>query len=281
MDALDFLESHKYTEAIAECRRRLAINPHDMGAAATLASALKAVKDYREALLLFERVGFHEQENKLTPGHPGRWLEISCMHWFLGDREKAIDVMHGLVEGILDGSISYGDAAGGVTQGLLLYYMAVTQNLDAETSFALKYLKKRARRSAIRNWPGPVARYYLGDIKFDDVLESATGQRHLSAAFEVARTKLLSRRRLCGVLFYDGVRRRAQGAEELCLARMRECYELENPLIEPEWYFARYEVEQVLAAGVAGYTYVRAKTHNLDIVAGQGQTSTPRKPTKP
>jgi tetratricopeptide (TPR) repeat protein len=245
MDALKLLRSHRYVEAIAECRRQLIINPNDVGVVDALAMGLKAVEDYQEALPLFERVGSDEQENKLTPGHPGRRLEISGMHWFLGDREKAIDVMHGLVEGILDGSISYGDAAGGVTQGLLLYYMAVTQNLDAETSFALKYLKKRARRSAISSWPGPVARYYLGDIKFDDVLESATGQRHLSAAFEVARAKLLSRRRLCGVLFYDGVRRRAQGAEELCLARMRECYELENPLIEPEWYFARYEVEQV------------------------------------
>jgi hypothetical protein len=25
---------------------------------------------------------------------------------------------------------------------------------------------------------------------------------------------------------------------------MRECYALENPLIEQEWYLARYEVEQ-------------------------------------
>jgi hypothetical protein len=25
---------------------------------------------------------------------------------------------------------------------------------------------------------------------------------------------------------------------------MRECYALEDPLIEPEWYLARHEVEQ-------------------------------------
>jgi tetratricopeptide (TPR) repeat protein len=242
--ALDLLESHKYTEAIAECRRRLAINPNDIGAAATLASALKATEDYRDALLLYEHAGLLEQESKLTPGHPGRQMEISCLHWFLGDRQRAIELMHGLVEGILDGSINYGDAAGGVTQGLLLYYMSVTQALTEDTSFAAKYLKKRARRSAISSWPGPVARYYLGELTFEDVLTAATGQRDLSAAFEVARTKLLSRRRLCGALFHDGVRWRAQGSEEMCVARMRECYGLENPLIEPEWYLARYEVEQ-------------------------------------
>jgi hypothetical protein len=242
--ALDLLESRKYAEAIAECRRRLVVDPNDIGAAATLASALKATENYTEALTLYERVGLHEQESKLTPGHPGRQMDISCLHWFLGDRRRAIELMHGLVGEILNGSINYGDAAGGVTQGLLLYYMAVTQNLPEETSFAAKYLKKRARRSAISSWPGPIARYYLGEVTFEDVLTSATGQRDLSAAFEVARAKLLSRRRLCGALFHDGVRRRAHGAEEMCLARMRECYGLENPLIEPEWYLARYEVER-------------------------------------
>jgi tetratricopeptide (TPR) repeat protein len=120
MDALNLLRSHKYAEAIAECRRRLARDPNDIGAADTLASVLQAMEDYREALPLYERVGLDEQASELTPGHPGRGIEISCMHWFLGDRRRAIDVMHGLVEGILDGSINYGDAAGGVTQGLLL-----------------------------------------------------------------------------------------------------------------------------------------------------------------
>jgi tetratricopeptide (TPR) repeat protein len=242
--ALDLLESHKYAESVAECRRRLAIDPNDIGAAATLASALKATEDYRGALTLYERVGSHEQTSELTPGHPGRRTEISCMHWFLGDRQRAIDLMHGLVKGVLNRSINYGDAAGGITQGLLLYYMAVTQNLHEEASFSLKYLKSRAKRSAIRSWPGHVARYYLGELTFEDVLVSATGQRDLSVALEVARTQLLSRRRLCGALFHDGVRRRTHGAEEMCLARMRECYGLANPLIEPEWYFARYEVQQ-------------------------------------
>ena len=244
MDALDLLESHKYAEAITECRRRLAMNPNDIGAADTMASALTAVGQYREALPLYEFVGLDEREDKLTPGHPGRQIDISCLHWFLGDRQIAIRLMHELVDGILDGSINYGDAAGGVTQGLLLYYMAVTENLPEEMSFALKYMKNRSKRTAGSNWPGPVARYYLGDVTFDDVLASATGQRELPAAFEVARTKLLSRRQLCGALFHDGVRRRAKGAKELCLARMRECYGLENPLIEPEWYLARYEIEQ-------------------------------------
>jgi len=75
-------------------------------------------------------------------------------------------------------------------------------------------------------------------------LAAATGQQELAQAIDVARVKLLSRRHLCKALFHDGVKSRVQGAEDQCLARMRECYALENPLIEHEWYLARYEVER-------------------------------------
>ena len=110
MDALDLLESHKYPEAIAECRRRLSLNADDYGAMETMASALTALEQYKDAIPLLERVGAHSKECKLTPGHPGRQLDISCLYWFLGDRQRAIALMRGLVDGILDGSIQYGRA---------------------------------------------------------------------------------------------------------------------------------------------------------------------------
>jgi hypothetical protein len=82
----------------------------------TMASALRALEKYEEALPLFERVGAQEKECKITPGHPGRQEDISCLNWFLGNRQKAIALMRGLVDGILDGSIQYGDLAGGMKQ---------------------------------------------------------------------------------------------------------------------------------------------------------------------
>jgi hypothetical protein len=96
-------------------------------------------------------------------------------------------------------------------------------------------------------WPVPVARYYLGDLAFDELLVFATGQRELPEAIAAARVKLMSRRNLCVALFHDGARSRANGVEDRCLDRMRECYALEDPLIEPEWYLARHEVEQAAA----------------------------------
>lgn len=254
MDAYDFLRSHKYAEAVAECRRRLSANPSDFAVMDTMASALCALEKYEEALPLFERLGAREKEFKIAPGMPGRQEDISCLYWFLGNRQKAIALMRGLADGILDGSIKYGDAAGGMKQGLLLYYMAVTERQPEQVACALDYMGNRINQLKrllppgipVNYWPIPVARYYLGDLAFDELLVFATERRELKLpeAIAAARVELMNRRKLCVALFHDGARSRAQGAEDRCLARMRECYGLENPLIEPEWYLARHEVEQ-------------------------------------
>jgi len=248
MQALELLQAHRYPEAIAACERQLAENPGDWAAADTLASALRAVGAYKEALPLFERVAAYAQQN--TPGDPGCELDIACLHWCLDDWPRAIKLMRRLADGVLDRSINYGDLAGGVEQGLLLYYMGMTASDHEAVTYAVKYLKDRAKGRKIRFWPGPLARYYLGEFDFSEVLTAATGKDTLAEAINAARGKLMSRRQLCGALFHDGVRRRAQGAEELCLARMRECYALEDPLIEPEWYLARYEVKRADSAAL-------------------------------
>jgi hypothetical protein len=107
-----------------------------------------------------------------------------------------------------------------------------------------------ATREIVRSVPqcgyglAPVARYVLGEMTWEDVLAAATGHRDLASATQRANDDLLSRRQLCASLFYDGVKRRAQGAEDQCLQRMEQCVALKDPLIEFEWYLARYEVEQ-------------------------------------
>jgi tetratricopeptide (TPR) repeat protein len=256
MDAPDLLGSHRYAEAIAACKQALSVNPNDFAAMGRMASALRALEKYEEALPLFERLDAYWKGIKIAPGSPGRQEDISCLYWFMGNRQKAIELMRGLVDGILDRSINYGDAAGGMKQGLLLYYMAVTERQPDQAACALDYMRNRITQLKrllpglpVDYWPVPVARYYLGDLAFEELLAFATGERELPEAIAIARVKLLSRRELCVALFHDGAKNRALGAEDRCLARMRECYALEDPLIEPEWYLARHEVEQ--AAGKA------------------------------
>ncbi len=231
-----------------ECQQELAKNPDDTAAVAGMAKALRAKAEYRESLRFFERLAVQRSEDKtaniLAPGSFPWQIDIACLHWLLGNNSKAIQMMHDLVAGILNGSIKYGDAAGGMTQGLLLYYMGITAKQPDEVFFALDYMINRVKHAVSQNWPSPVAQYYLGNTSFENVMEFVNRQRIAPGMTEIAKVELSRRRRLTVALFHDGVRSRSQGDEERCLVRMRECYELENPLLEQEWYLARYEVQR-------------------------------------
>lgn len=173
MNVLNLLRAHRYSQVVVECQKILSAHPNDIGAMANLAAALIAMGRYKEALPLYERIDADERDDKIARGRAGKGRDISCIYWFLGDRPKAISLMRGLVEGILDGSIQYGDAAGGVQQGTLLYYMGITAHDADSASFALDYMRNRAkRRFAMGVWPGPVVRYYLRQIDFPELLEA-------------------------------------------------------------------------------------------------------------
>ena len=260
MTVKELLWSHRYAEAITELQCTLENNPEDPAAIEGMAKALRGKGEYREALSFFERLAARDSEDKiantLAPGRAAWQIDIACLYWLADDHSQAVKLMRGLVAGILDGSIKYGDPAGGMSQGLLLYYMAITDRLSEEASFALDYLRDRIKRSLnqvwpspeaqyyiSQVWPSPVAQYYLGDIAFDKVME-AVNRQPVSPLLTRAKAELGRRRRLTVALFHDGARSRAQGGDGHCLTRMRECYGLENPLIEQEWYLARYEVQK-------------------------------------
>jgi tetratricopeptide (TPR) repeat protein len=154
MNAPEMLQAHRYADAIALSQKRVAANPDDWEAVDTLASALRATGAYEEAVPLLERISAHEQQR--TRGNPGRKLDIACLYWCMCDYRKAISLMHALVAGVLDRSINYGDLAGGVQQGLLLYYMGTTAPDPEAATFAVEYLRNRAKNTIkIKSWPGP------------------------------------------------------------------------------------------------------------------------------
>jgi len=247
MKLQELIKLRRYSEAIADLQRDLGRNPDDMAAVEGMALVLRAKGDHAESLSFFRRLAGQRESDETTkllvPGSAAWRIDMACLCWLSQDRTKAIDLMHDLAAGILEGSIKYGDAAGGMSQGLLLYYMAITSSLPTEVSFALDYLRKRVKRGFGQIWPTPVARYYLGEISFDDVVEAVNRQPTLTGPLAAEKHELGIRRRLCVALFHRGVRFRAKGDEEHCLAHMKKCLALENPLIEQEWYLARYEIE--------------------------------------
>ena len=90
---------------------RLALekNPEDIAAVEGMAKALRGKGEYGEALSYFERLSFHDREDKtaniLAPGRAAWQIDIACLHWLVNDRSRAIEMTHGLAAGILDGSI--------------------------------------------------------------------------------------------------------------------------------------------------------------------------------
>jgi hypothetical protein len=239
-------------------RRQLETNPGDMAAVSGMARALRAIGEYSEALPFYERLDADRKADKianiLAPGSPGRQLDIACLHWLLDDRAKATEMMHDLAAGILDGSIQYGDSGGGMSQGFFLYYMAASENNSAEMSFALDYLRNRVKQKKSRLseyylqfWPTALAAYCVGETTFQVVMEAVNREMRVSPA----KQERVRRVRLCDALFHDGVKSRAQGNEAHCLARMRECCDLEDPVDGWEWYLARYEVQKADSAARA------------------------------
>jgi hypothetical protein len=242
MDAYDLFMSQRYAEAITEYRKLLARNPDDWAAVDGLSTCLMAVGAYAEALPLLTRLDEYRLET--LPGSPGSKRDLACSYRCLDQWPTAMKLTRGLVEGILDGSIEFGDLAGGVQQGLLLHYMGVTAKDTEAVAFSIAYLRRLSRKSSIDYWPGPLARYVLGQISFAEVSAALAKRLKVSEPLEAAPTDILARRWLCVMLFHDGIRHRVAGQEELCMGRMRECSGLANSYLEPEWYLARYEVER-------------------------------------
>lgn len=240
------LEGHRYSDAVEEARRLEASSGGALEAVACLAEALLASGDYAAALPLYAQVDAAQRSDAKVGGRSGQRIWISSIFWMLQNQTKAIQLMREMVDGILDGTIEFGDAAGGVQQGLLLYYMGTTAHDERAVSKALSYLRGRAKRRSIELFPGIVARYYLDEVDYAEVLGAATRgkARNVPEAMRVAEVDLLSRRWVCVALFHDGVKGRAAADEGHLRTRMQECVSLMNPLTEPEWYLARYEMAQ-------------------------------------
>ena len=234
------LFAHRYSEA-AKAFQTLQIehpekNYHDgIGdAMLCLGRFSEAVSSYQKAL---EIQSGRQKGNMVYLNHIGTAM------WLAGDKPGAMAAWHRAVSGILDGSSAYGDLAGGATQGLLLWYGAVTLSDRREHEYALKYFRYLQRRKtySVVVWPRPVFMMVLGGQSFEEVLTDGIGSSDLEACMKIARTDLLKRRFLCQALFYGGCREREAGNNPACMSKMQACYQLENPIIELEWYLARNE----------------------------------------
>jgi tetratricopeptide (TPR) repeat protein len=243
VSALQRFNAHRFTEAVEAYRRQLRQSPDDWGNIEGLGHALMAAGEFAEAIPYLERVG--DYASSLHPGAMGRQIELSVCNWIIGEHTTALNIIKGLVTAVRDGKINYTDIAGGVTQGLILCYMAASLRATSDVDLAMKYLQKLATSRRIQYWPGPAAQFLLGGLTFGDATKNATGSADLADAKKIAEQDLMKRRHLAALLFAAGTERRMADDETGCRMFMSECASLTHPLVEYEWYLAKGEVSSL------------------------------------
>jgi hypothetical protein len=242
MTPRELVSAHRYAEAASECEQRLKSTPGDIALLDWHATAMLCLGRLTEALEEFRPIDARERAE--LKGSGGRTLTLGAILWLIDKRDEAVAKFESAVKGVQDGSINYGDFAGGVSQGLLLWYAGVTAGNATARAQALEYLRDRAARPQIKAWPGSIALFVLNKASREDVLAQACGVPDPKAAEQLARKDLPRRRQLVKATFYFATRSRDLGNEAECLSRMRECASFENPIIETEWFLARGELER-------------------------------------
>lgn len=171
--------------------------------------------------------------------------KLGASEWLSGKRDSAVHSWRRSAQGVLDKTIEYGDFAGGVEQGLLLFYAGVSLGDIQIVSEAIKYLKNRASRDRIKSWPRPLACVILGKLEPGNLLRQEFGTENLEQAVAGSKVNVLMRRHLSQYLFFEAIRLRAGGETGKCDAMLRICANLQNPVLEIPWYLAQAEVEAI------------------------------------
>lgn len=174
---------------------------------------------------------------KLAEARCSDFLPTACdgvrsgvAQWMAGRHQEAIATWFAGVEARLAGTVQYGDAAGGVTVGNLLFFGGVSLGLSDAITSATQLLRKRLRTKQSAAWPGPTSRYLLGMISESEMLAA------------VSAVPILRERHLCQARFYCGVRALADGDRAKYLESMREASKWGRVAkLEEEYYLALHE----------------------------------------
>src|SRR5262245_4904061 len=118
------VEAHKYREAAKIYEQRLKKRPDNPPALDGHAHVMLCLGHPDVALDEFQRVNaWGSQDMTKLGGKSQPYLEhIGTAQWLSGRKADAIETFRSGAEGILNGSIEFGDLAGGASHGLLLWY---------------------------------------------------------------------------------------------------------------------------------------------------------------
>jgi len=259
-DPWDLIRSHQYEKAVAAYDAQLATLGKVRLQSATVQSWNAIVANRAIALLCAGRLrealeGFSTANDIARQSLDKSAAYLECMGtvlWLMGHRGVAKELYRSAVDAIRYGTTAFAkDIAGGVGQGLLLWYAGVTTKDRSATEYALGYLTRLAKKSRIKYWPGPLARFVierraqslLPDAQpFKELLRDSFKTDNLQEIIEQAKSDILKRRELIQALFVLGTKRRKKGDKDGCRRAFQQCAQLENPHVDQEWYLAAAEV---------------------------------------
>jgi tetratricopeptide (TPR) repeat protein len=237
------LQARRFEEAIAQSQALLAVDPDDLAATSVLGKAFRSTGNYLDALSCFERL--YADDVARRPGARSRLIDISVLHWLLGNKSEATEMMYRACADVLNRTSHLTDTAGGVTQGLLLHYMSGELGASEDEKYALGYINKRVarlerilRRRERLNWPAPIGQYILGEATFDDLFLVVEG-RSMEEKFERARLSNTDSRKLVQILFYGAVAEFKAGSGARAEELLQACLSFDGPLVVHELYLAR------------------------------------------
>lgn len=200
---------------------------------------LLCLKNYEEALTQF-REATELEETPHGKDEGSHLADEGVAQWLMGRHHEAVTAWRYRVSGILSGKILYTDFAGGASDGLLLWYAAVTLKDHDLLNYTIDYFHKLSTFGHLACWPGPLVDLALGVKSAEVIFQQRFGSSKLLGWLR--RKDFLRRRELVNALFYFAVKHRADGQEHECRKMMAKVVQIENPLIELEWYLARGEL---------------------------------------
>lgn len=201
---------------------------------------LLCLEKHEEALVHFREAA------ELAVQREGAYPEkVGAAQWLMGRHRDAAITWRQRVSGILDGTITYTDFSGGASDGLLLWYAAVTLKDDELLKYAMDFFRTLSAPDRpwpnLSSWPGPLAYLALGERSADAILDEHFGDKKPASLIRW-NTDILRRRELVNALYYSAVKCRADGQEQECRKLLSMVVQIQNPLIELDWYLARGEL---------------------------------------
>ena len=243
MDAWDLVHEHRYAEALALYDEEAREKPEDYLVLANRATVLLCMGKLDVALnnfALANELQYTASKRTASPFSE----DIATIQWLRGESATAVQTLRNKIDGLRHGSLKFSDMAGGISTGLLLWFMG-ERTADANcVEYAKAFVQAALRRPKGLCWPGPIARYLMDEITFSAVLRVAGGCSNLEDVARKAMTDLLVRRQYCQSLFYKALRMQMEGDKAGYDQWMIACSKMENPIIEREWYLARGECEK-------------------------------------